>query len=366
MLAIVSWDLAGALTCSFFVCALLIVTQRWHGSLSLDHDLLSAQKIHNAPVPRVGGLGLILGLMTGILISPPLDPRLLNTASALLISALPVFIAGLTEDLTKKVAVRTRLYASFISALLAASLVGAQLSRLDTPFLDIIVSHTPIAIIFTCVAVGGMTNAINIIDGLNGLASGTVVLMLCGLAIIATQVQDIVVLRMCCWGVAATLGFMILNFPFGRIFLGDSGAYLAGFWVAECGVLLLTRNPQVSTWSVLLSCFFPVWETLYSMYRRHIVGKTSSGQADFSHMHHLIFIWASSLRTGPSTPSWLRHGLTSTVIWVAVFSCQLLAWTFHDQTKTLMLITVGAAAIYTVIYKKLSSSATFLAASNLF
>lgn len=358
MTTIFSWDFAAALTCSFSVCALLIVTQRWHGSLSLDHDLRSAQKIHHSPVPRIGGLGLVMGILAGILINPQLDHRLLNTASALLISAIPVFLAGLIEDLTKKVSVRTRLYASFTSALLAILLVGAQLSRLDTPPLDVIISYSPLAVIFTCFAVGGMTNAINIIDGLNGLASGTVILMLCGLALVADEVRDVVMLRMCCWGVAATLGFMLLNFPFGRIFLGDCGAYLAGFWVAECGVLLLARNPDISTWCVLLACFFPVWETLFSMYRRHIIGKTSSGQADFSHMHHLIFMWATSLKSVPSTLPWLRHSVTSSAIWFAVLSCQLLAWRFHDNTKILVIATIGMAGIYTFIYRRLSH-ATF-------
>lgn len=361
MAAIFSWDLAAALACSFVVCALVIATQRWHGTLSLDHDLRSAQKIHKVPVPRVGGLGLAIGLLAGVLVSPKIDARILGTALALLASALPVFIAGLIEDLTKRVSVRARLYASFISALLAISLVGAQLNRLDTPMLDMLVSFAPLAIVFTCFAVGGMTNAINIIDGLNGLASGTVVLMLCGLGLVAAKVHDILILQLCCWGVAATLGFMILNFPFGRIFLGDSGAYLAGFWVAECGVLLLVRNPEVSTWCVLLACFFPVWETVFSMYRRHIVGQVSSGQADLAHLHHLVFKRVSASGWVPAVPLWLRHGASSLALWMIVATCQAMAFAFHDNTKILSVTILGMAVAYGGIYRWLATRSQPLA-----
>jgi UDP-N-acetylmuramyl pentapeptide phosphotransferase/UDP-N-acetylglucosamine-1-phosphate transferase len=330
---ILTWVLACVLGSSFVACALLIMTQRWHGKHSLDHDLHGTQKIHHAPVPRVGGIGLVIGLSLGIAIGFALGSKTYPLSFQMLYCAAPVFVAGLLEDLTKKVSVRTRLFASFVSAACATYALNAQLTRLDSPGLDVLIGIWPISVIFTCFAVGGLTNAINIIDGLNGLASGCVAIMLTGLATIAWQAGDVIVIKLCLWGVAALVGFLILNFPFGRIFLGDGGAYLVGFWLAECAVLLLMRNPRVSTWSVLLTCFYPVWETLFSMYRRHMISRVSSSSADSGHLHHRLYRSISRSIHFRGLPTWLHHGLATMYIWAMVTACQLYAVYFPGNSS---------------------------------
>ncbi|MBK7655484.1 MAG: glycosyltransferase family 4 protein, partial [Betaproteobacteria bacterium] len=95
---------------------------------------------------------------------------------------------------------------------------------------------------FTAFAIAGLSNPINIIDGFNGLASGAVLISLASLGLIAFQVNDLDLMRMCFILSGATLGFVVLNFPFGKIFLGDGGAYLLGFTLAWTSVLLLLRN----------------------------------------------------------------------------------------------------------------------------
>ncbi|MFT3858138.1 MAG: glycosyltransferase [Aquabacterium sp.] len=338
------------------MCALLVLTQRWHGKHSLDHDLAGAQKVHQAPVPRVGGLGLIVGLSIGAAVSFVLGGKTYPLVIQLLLCAAPCFGAGFMEDLTKSVSVRARLHASFISAALAAWVLQAHLTRLDTPLVDGWMAIAPVSVLFTCFAVGGMTNAINIIDGLNGLAAGSVALMLAGLAAIAWQVGDVTVMKLCLWGIAALIGFLLLNFPFGRIFLGDGGAYLAGFWLAECGVLLLIRNPEVSTWAVLLCCIYPVWETLFSIYRRHVVHRVSSGRPDMTHMHHLVYKHVTSQQLPPFSPMWLRHGFSSSVIWAVVATCPILAVLTYRQTSLAMLACLVFVAFYWVAYRSLHSA----------
>jgi UDP-N-acetylmuramyl pentapeptide phosphotransferase/UDP-N-acetylglucosamine-1-phosphate transferase len=333
---VVTLSLMAVVLASFGVCALLILTQRWHGTLSLDHDLTGAQKVHHNPVPRVGGIGVMAGLLVGVFIGYANGGETWPFVVKLLLCAAPAFAAGLIEDLTKRVSVRTRLLASFASAGLAAWTLGATLTRLNTPMLDDVMAWAPAAVLFTCFAVGGMTNAINIIDGLNGLASGAVALMLAGLAGIAWQAGDMLVMKMCLWGIAALVGFMVLNYPFGQIFLGDGGAYLSGFWLAECAVLLLHRNPEVSTWAVLLSVMYPVWETVYSMYRRHVVNKVSSGQPDMNHLHHLVFCRLIGQRMTDQRPAWMRHGLSSGFIWLLVVGCQLMAMAGASNTPLMI------------------------------
>jgi UDP-N-acetylmuramyl pentapeptide phosphotransferase/UDP-N-acetylglucosamine-1-phosphate transferase len=342
---------------SFGVCALLVLTQRWHGRLSLDHDLDGAQKFHEVPVPRVGGLGILAGLAAGTAAYAYLHPGADARSIALLMACgAPAFIAGLIEDMTKRVSVMLRLLATFASAALAVWLLDAQLTRLDTIGLDELIAYGPVAFLFTCFAVGGVANAVNIIDGFNGLASGSVALMLSGLGALAWLTSDLMVMQLCLVGAGAMLGFMLMNYPFGKIFLGDGGAYLAGFWLAECAVLLLSRNPGVSTWAVLLVCIYPVFETVFSIWRKDVYRKTGMGKPDKVHFHMLIFRRMVGQWLGRGSRAWLRHGLTSLLIWSMVAGCQMLAIAFTLTRQGTAVMVVGVAGfglVYVLIYRSM-------------
>lgn len=335
---------------ALLVCTGLILTQRWHGKYTLDHDLLGVQKIHKQPVPRIGGLAIFAALLVGglgaLMIDEPKAPQILT----LLACSLPAFLAGLAEDLTKRVGVRTRLYASFASAALAIWFLNASLTRLDTPGLNLLIAFAPISVLFTCFAVGGLTNAVNIIDGINGLAAGSVMLMLAGLGALAWFHHDILVFELCMLGFAALAGFMVLNFPGGRIFLGDSGAYLAGFWLAECAVLLLARKPTVSTWAVLLICIYPVCETAFSMFRRHVIRHTSSGLADQTHLHHVLMNRLRASKSSGLRASWKSHALASVVLWALVLACQVLAMVAYPSNSLMASGVLWFGLVYLCLY----------------
>ncbi|HEX5287178.1 MAG TPA: glycosyltransferase [Polaromonas sp.] len=348
------WPILACLVASFITCLLIILTQRWHGKLSLDHDLNGVQKIHETPVPRVGGIGVVIGLVLAGLFSYQLGGETYETAGKLLLCAIPVFSAGLIEDFTKSVGVRTRLFAAFISAGLAFFALDAQLNKLDTPGLDYLIGFGVVSFAFTCFAVGGLTNAINIIDGLNGLASGSVAIMLTGLGLLALHSGDTLVFKLCMWGTAAAIGFLVVNYPFGKIFLGDGGAYLAGFWLAECAVLLMARNPEINTWTVLLCVSYPVVETVYSMFRRHVITKAPSGAPDSGHMHQLLYRRLHHEGRGKTNSSWFRHGVASAIIWGMTGACQFLAVIASDKTPYLFIATLLFIFIYCWIYQSLS------------
>ena len=96
-------------------------------------------------------------------------------------------------------------------------------------------------------------------------------------------------------GIGALAGFFVLELPGGLVFLGDGGAYFVGFYVAEVAILLLHRNPQVSPMFPLLACIYPVFETLFSMYRRRVLRDRSPGVPDGIHLHSLIYRRADAL-----------------------------------------------------------------------
>jgi len=343
--------LLAVLIISFMTCVTLVLTQRWHGKLSLDHDLNGVQKIHKQPVPRIGGIALLAGILAGIggayYFDEPHAVRILT----LLACAIPAFLAGLAEDITKRVGVRPRLYASFASAALAAWCLDASLTDIDVPGLNLLIAYGPVSVAFTCFAVGGLTNAVNIIDGINGLAAGSVMLMLAGLGALAWIHTDMLVLMLCCIGFFALAGFLLVNYPGGKIFLGDGGAYLAGFWLAECAVLLLARRPAVSTWAVLLTCCYPVVETLFSVYRRHVIAGTVSSQPDQVHLHHVLMNrLRKAIPSGSPRPTWRSHAGASLIIWILVLVCQAVAVSGYDSNSVMAAGLIWFALTYVWLY----------------
>ncbi len=158
-----------------------------------------------------------------------------------------------------------------ISAALGVWLLDAVLRRSDIPGVDHLIRMTPFAIGLTLLCVTGLANAVNIIDGFNGLASMCVLLILLALGYVAFLVNDPLIMSVALLSAGAVLGFFVWNFPAGLIFLGDGGAYFLGFMVAELSVLLIARYAQVSPLFPLLESSYPIFETIFTMYRRCLI-----------------------------------------------------------------------------------------------
>ncbi len=266
-------------------------TIRWaHWNTHITSDRLEhgSHKIHKGMVPRIGGVGIFFGWLVAMAVSVAVDALPGPRALAWLAAVSVVFAAGLTEDLTKKVRPRDRLLAALFSALLGAWLLGATLTRLDNPLLDLLFIHPLLAMTVTVVAVGGVAHAVNVIDGLNGLAGSICLMALAALGYVAVQVNDGEIILLAMLGVGSLLGFFIWNYPSGQIFSGDGGAYFLGIYIAMLSVLLVGRHDQVSAWFPLMLVAYPVWETLFSAYRRRMRGQ-SSATADRLHLHTLLY-----------------------------------------------------------------------------
>lgn len=278
----------GAAIVVFVGCALILVTHRWHGRFTTDH-FDAVQKFHESPTPRVGGLALMLGVFFGWWVNE--DNPILQAADDLLgcvlLASLPAFLFGLLEDVSRRVPVRIRLLATALSGLLAYGLCGYGIGHLGIPLLDDALSWTPFAVLFTAFAIAGVANAYNIIDGFNGLTSAAMIVAVGAMTAIAYGVGDSELVYFGGIYIAAVLGFMAWNYPMGRLFLGDGGAYAMGFMIAWMAVALPARNLEVSPWSSLMACGYPVMETIYSMIRRYLA-KRSPGDPDALHLHSLV------------------------------------------------------------------------------
>ena len=262
---------------------LVVFTTRWHGFLSLDASH-GVQKLHTDPTPRVGGLPIVLGLVAAVAVSPA---ELREKLWPWLLAGSPAFAFGFAEDLTKRVGVLARLLATMASGVLAWAITGYALTSVNVWGLDYLLQFTAVAVVFTAFAVGGVANAINIIDGLNGLASSMTLWALLGIAALAASLGDTVLAGTCLVIAASVLGFFVVNWPLGKLFLGDGGSYFLGFSLAWASVLLVERNTQVSAFAALLLCIHPITEVLYSLYRRRIRHQ-HPGHPDRLHFHSLV------------------------------------------------------------------------------
>lgn len=264
------------LLAAFFISYLFHLGIIWFSRkkrLFLD-DQEKRQKVHTRIVPRIGGLGILLA--SALVIDDPFGRKLL-------IAAIPAFLAGFFEDLISGISPKIRLGVIMLSGVLAIGLLGSVVNDFEFALIP-----WPVAALFTLIMIAGITNAINIIDGLNGLASGFSILVLVFFSIAAYTVGDAELAVLFCKIGLATLAFFLLNFPRPYIFLGDSGAYFLGFTLVVSGIALISRNPAISSYFPFLMLFYPVWEVLFSMHRRYRKG-VSVMSPDRLHFHTLLF-----------------------------------------------------------------------------
>src|SRR6266850_1273460 len=338
---------------SVFVGHLILRYDAFHANWSFDPVKTGPQKFHSAPTPRIGGLEVMAGLFVSGAVLLAIEQSVSSEQFGyLLLASLPAFAGGISEDATKNVGVLTRLLLTMLAAAFGVWLLGAVILRLDIPGFDILLKWAPFAIAFTMFAVGGVANSINIIDGYNGLAAGHAVIVLAAMAWVSALVGDSFLFISALAMIGALLGFLAWNYPKGKIFLGDGGAYLLGFWLGELSVLIVVRNPQVSPWFPMLLLVYPIWETLFSMYRRKIVLGLSPGQPDRFHMHQVIYTYLQkkSAGTDDAAQTTRQNSRVAPYCWLMSLCCAVPALLFWGETRWLVAASLLFCAAYVALY----------------
>ena len=348
-----------ALLVSLIVCALNVVTERWHGSYSFDADLQGIQKVHKRTVSRTGGIALLFGV-TAVCVIGHIEryPLFLHKETGLfmvklLLAALPAFTAGIIEDLTKRVSVQARLCSIMTSAVLAAWLLGSYLPRLDIWGLDRALSLVPVSVAITVFAVVGVTNSINIIDGFHGVAGAAAVVILAGAGYLAWNAGDVLVTQLAIAGVGATIGFLMLNYPTGRLFMGDGGAYFLGFWAGEVAVLTIVRNPGVNAWQLLAIYAYPVIEVLFSMYRRKMLKNAAVGAPDRLHLHSLFYRRVARHKISIKRYPWVCNAGVACFVTTWLVVATMAAVLVGDSIPVAVSLVIIQVLIYIAVYMRL-------------
>lgn len=326
-----------------------------HSRYTADSDMTGVQKYHVRPVPRVGGIALVVAMVAVCGVAAWREPYLRSQLWLLVFAGLPAFVGGLAEDLTKKVRPLIRLALAMGAGAAGYYLLGAAVVRLDIVGVDWLLQFSAVSLICTMIAVGGAANAINIIDGYNGLAAVISVMILAGLAYVSYYLGDRLLVVASVGMIGAIGGFLIWNYPKGLIFLGDGGAYFIGFMIGELSILLLYRHPDVSAWFPLLLCIYPVFETLFSIYRKRWLRGRSPGMPDGVHLHMLVYKRLVRWAIGSTAVKHKvqRNAMTSPYLWVLSSLAVIPAVLFWQYEYVLMAFVIVFSIIYLALYRTL-------------
>ncbi len=292
-----------------------------------DHDSSKPQRFHHATTPRAGGLAIFLASLAVVWLIP--------WGWAFMLASSLAFASGIVEDFKGTLTPKVRLFIQLSAALAGVWLVDALILDIGIDW----ILPWGLGLVFTLFAVVGAINSINIIDGFNGLASGVAMMVLFSLALAAHSVGDGEILCLSLSVLAATLGFFVLNFPKGKIFLGDGGAYFLGFVIVEIAIMLSQKHEEISPWFVLGVMIYPVYEVLFSVYRRRLVRGLSALHPDGIHLHSLLF--KRKVKSNPKT---------SILVWMLTAPFIFLPLGYKGNEKwlilTILLFVVGYNWLY--------------------
>jgi UDP-N-acetylmuramyl pentapeptide phosphotransferase/UDP-N-acetylglucosamine-1-phosphate transferase len=307
----------------------------------------SIQRIHQDEIPRLGGL-IALICFFGYSLSLE-DSEMHHLLNILLLCIGPISFIALKEDLFHNVEPAIRLMALLFSAWLFRALyLGSYPDMSSVPFVrDLILMQGGLSF-FYILSIATIANGINLIDGVNGLASGVIISILGALLFLGFKVHDPLIFGTTFLLLLFILPYALLNFPKGRIFLGDLGAYALGIMTSILTIILIGRHPELSPFNAALIMIYPATEVIFSIARRILKGE-SIFKPDLMHLHNKIFLYLTLKKrfSAPSknlvtiflSPLWLLP------LWGVIF--------FYEQPEMLIasiaLFCMGYLSLFTLL-----------------
>ncbi|MGP4061254.1 glycosyltransferase family 4 protein [Halobacillus litoralis] len=243
-------------------------------------DQPNHRKVHKNVMPRLGGLAIYISFALGILFFFPES----NYTWPVLMGATIIIITGVLDDL-KELSAKVKLGGQLLAAVVVV-MGGVQVDFVNLPFggqIDFGYMSIPITILW----IVGITNAINLIDGLDGLAAGVSAIALLTISGMAITMGNVFVVFAGLMMLGSTLGFLVYNFYPAKIFMGDTGALFLGFMIS---VLSLLGFKNVTLFSFIIPVIIlgiPISDTLFAIVRR-IVHRKPLSAPDKSHLHHCL------------------------------------------------------------------------------
>ncbi|MGI8385410.1 glycosyltransferase family 4 protein [Robertmurraya sp. P23] len=298
-------------------------------------DQPNQRKVHQKIMPRLGGLAIYISFLIGVFILQPNDFYLISVLNLdgsihlpILIGSLIIILTGAFDDV-KEISPRIKLLGQIAAALVVVVVGDLRVEFINLPFggqLDFGYFSIPITMLWII----GITNAINLIDGLDGLAAGVSTIALFTIAGMAYTMGNPYVMIMALILAVSTLGFLLYNFHPAKIFMGDTGALFLGYMIAVLSLLGFKGVTFVSLIIPVIILGVPISDTLFAIVRR-LVNKQPLSAPDKSHLHHCL------LRLGYS------HRQTVVLIYAMSGIFGLAAFIFSQATlwgSTVIILTI--------------------------
>ncbi|UAY52244.1 glycosyltransferase family 4 protein [Ferruginibacter albus] len=322
-----------SLIMSMLIQVIFIRLSHKRGIFIDHHESDLPQKFHKNPTPRVGGVGVFIACWIFCFVG--------KTGFLLLFCALPAFLAGLFEDIYLNFSPNKRLLIMFASGILPAILLNTVVTNFG-----LFTLNYSSGVFISFIAIIGLINGANMIDGFNGLLSGTAIIIFGSFAYMCHRFFDGELFIINVVIVAAIIGFIFFNYPKGKIFLGDGGAYILGFFMAVMAMLISCRHTQISPFFVLVCIAYPVMEVIFSFIRKGIIENSSPFHPDSNHLHMLI---NRGVVKG-------KNSQTVFVILPVVFFFNIAAICFYNNQTALILFVLLFVIIYLMCYAFLSKA----------
>ena len=242
---------------------------------------VNERTVHKKPLARIGGVAIFVGFFVGMLFFMKLD----NSLRAILVGGYVMFIGGVIDDMYTLKPLYKLLF-QFVAASIVILWGGITLGTINLP-MNIVISMGGFSVFMSYVWIIGITNAINLIDGLDGLAGGisTIVLMIIGSLSIIDGRTDIATISFLLAG--STCGFLVYNMHPASIFMGDCGALFLGFMISTISLMGFQSSTFITLGLPILMLGIPIFDTLIAIIRRAINGQKFTS-ADKNHLHHVL------------------------------------------------------------------------------
>lgn len=338
----ISLDLINSLVIVWFLLPLsfflLVKHSDWVYKTFNIKQYQSKQRLHQHEVPRFGGI-IIYVFLVPIAIIYLKNPLL----TALLIAFIPLGLLSIKEDFHLHTRPSLRIMMMILSCFVFIFLMPGQFPRIDIPVIGEWISYMPVKLMFFTFSIMVIVNGNNLIDGINGNMVFTNLIQITVLACISFQLEDIEFFKLCLLIILFLLIFIPFNFPCGRIFMGDTGAYLFGFVISGMTIYFFGKYDEILSWNALLILFYPSIELLFSFARKRFVHRISPLSADAKHLHTIIFRYLK-----------LRYGISNnSFVIVCLLPFTLLPMIFFEisfSLKYLLLTLLSASIFYVLMY----------------
>ena len=301
------------------------------------------QNIHgNKMIPRVGGIIVIFSTVIHYIFF--MDHS--DLYALIFLTSIPIITIGFVEDAIGSTKPIYRLLAIIISSFSFFYLTTQELPYVDIPFLgNIIHFNSFTAILFFVLALSAYTNGVNMIDGTNGLAAASIISSLASVAFISYMVNDFEIMYLTMFFSIFLIPFLLFNYPWGKIFLGDAGAYFYGWITGLTVIIFFGRHDDVPTWGAALILFYPSFEIIFSFIRKKIASK-SPFEPDANHLHMKVYYVFKA-----ATQRQLRsNGLVTpflSALWL--IPPMIIPWVFLDSILIIICI-ISLVIIYLSFY----------------